>query len=183
MAKNPAAAFDPDGQLDADSLKMLSKALSAGEKGTFTYLEFRIAANKLIGRGLSPEDAYESVYTTAETLGVDRKHLLKSAQNYQQILDSEKAKFAEALERRLSEGMDADRAKIEKLDEQLDKLEQQVRDVQAKVEEGKATREKLAAELASARERISERGERFDETYKSLRDAVEADFEAMKRSL
>ena len=181
MAKDPTAVFDPEGVLDADSMKLLAKGLASVDTGKFTYLEFKQAITTLIDRGMSEENAYESVFTTAETMGIDRNALVKSAQQYLKSLDEERSRFSDALHNRLTDGLEADKARIEKLAAQLEKLELQRKDLDEKIAQGKTKQAELEQNLAEVKDRVKERGRLFEETYSSLRGSILADFEAMKK--
>lgn len=180
MAKDPIATFDPQGKLDPDSIKLIAKGLENIDKGRFTYLEFKQTISKLVERGMSEDDAYESVFTTAETLGVERNALVASAQLYLTTLDEERSRFSDAMQTRLTQGLEADAQRIEKLAAQIEKLEQQQRDLAEKIAQGKTKQAELEENLAQVKDRITERGQLFEETYASLRGTMLADFEAMK---
>ena len=181
MAKQPAKAFNRDGSLDADSVAALSRALATADKGTFTYLEFRLAVQQLIDRGIDAASAYESVFTTAETIGVDRDRLIESARTYLRVLDAERQKFDGALEKRLTDGVREDEARIAATDEEIAQLKAEQERVAAELTAARKRREEQEAELAGVRERVKSRGEAFAAAHAGMRGAVEEDLAQMER--
>ena len=175
MAKDFATAFDPDGQLDADSVKVLSGALTKEDSAPFGYLEFRLAVDKLVALGRTRAEAIESVFATADAMGVSRKALAVSAKKYHRGLAREGKAFREALEKRLSSGLEADRARIAKRAAAVEKLEAQAAETARKIEEGKAELARLRGELDTVRARVEERGQRFESTLTAITGRVEAD--------
>lgn len=181
MAKDPAKAFNRDGKLDADSVAALSRALAAADSGTFTYLEFRLAAQRLIDRGIDAASAYESVFTTAETIGVDRERLVQSARGYLGILDAERQKFDGALEKRLTDGVRDDEARIAAQAKEIERLEAERERIAAALATAQERRVELEAELAGVRERVQARGEAFAAAHAGMRATVEDDLAQMER--
>lgn len=181
MAKDPAKAFNRDGRLDADSVAALSRPLAAADAGAFTYLEFRLAAQRLTDRGIDEASAYESVFTTAETIGVERDRLIESARKYVAALDAEKIKFDAALEKRLTDGVAEDEARISAVDKQLERLRADRERIDRELEEARLRREKLAEELAGIKERVTARGEAFAGAHAGMRTSVESDLAKMER--
>lgn len=181
MAKSLAEVYNLDPELDARALQALSKALTRPSDTTFGYPQFREAIGRLVARGLSQADAYESVFITAETIGVDRRALLGNAKQYLLILDEEKKKVDDAMEKRLTEGMSNDLQQLEKLGEKTIKLEAQRADIEAQIAQARQRRDTLTAELADVRERVQEQGQKFGEVYEALRVKMLEDFEEMKK--
>lgn len=181
MAKDPAKAFNHDGSLDADSVAALGRALADADASDFSYLEFRLAVQRLTERGIDPASAYESVFTTAETIGVTRERLLDSARAYLRTLDAERDAFDAALEKRLTDGMRADQAKVEAAAAEIVRLEAEQQRLAAALEAAKQTRRETEAALATVRERVNERGQAFAGAHAGLRAAVETDLAQMER--
>lgn len=181
MAKDPARAFNRDGSLDPDSVAALSRALAAADRAEFSYLEFRLAARKLIDRGIDPASAYESVFTTAETIGVSRDRLLESARTYLATLDAERANFDAALEKRLTDGMREDEARIAAADARIEELQAERERLERELRDAAERKRRLEGDLASVRERVTARGEAFAAAHAGMRAAVEGDLAQMER--
>ena len=181
MAKDPQKAFNQDGVLNADAVAALSNALAAADKSTFSYLEFRLAVQKLMALGQDQQQAFESVLTTAATIGVDRKAVIKSAQAYLKTLDTEHQKFQQAMQKRLTEGVAADEAKIEKIAQSLAKLQEQKAQIEARIAETELKKASLETELQNVRARVEERGAHMQTAYDAIRAEISDDFDALKK--
>lgn len=181
MAKDPVQAFNRDGSLDPESVAALSRALASADRSDFSYLEFRLAVQRLLDRGIDPASAYESVFTTAETIGVPRERLLESARAYLATLDAERANFDAALEKRLTDGVREDEARIAAAAADIGKLEAERTRLERELGEAAARRRELEAELAGVRERVTARGEAFSAAHAGMRATVEGDLAQMER--
>ena len=179
MAKDLVASFDPDDALDADAKRALNRALADVDDGAFTYLTFREAVRRLRASGQDAETALQSVFLTAEAMGVDRKRLRGSAKAYVKALEKERGLFTAAMDKRLTEGVAADEARIEKLAQQLSKLEEQRAQLEEKLAIGREKKASLEAELESVRQRVQERGRRFDEAYEALKAQMMDDLSSL----
>jgi len=182
MAKDPSKAFNQDGSLNEDAVAALSKALSTADKSTFSYLEFRLAAKQLIANGQDQKQAFESVFTTAATIGVDRESLAVSAESYLNTLDAEHAKFSEAMEKRLTAGVEADQAKINKVIAAIEKLTAQKASITAKLEDAEAKKIELEEALKNVQERVTDKGKHMIAAYKVMREEIANDFKGMTTS-
>ncbi len=182
MAKDPSKAFNQDGSLDADAVAALSKALSTADKSTFSYLEFRLAAKQLMEKGQDQQQAFESVFTTAFTIGVDRESLALSAEAYLKTLEAEHEKFTQAMEKRMTTGVASDQAKIDKVIASIEKLTKQQAQIEAKLTEAQAKKIELEEALKSVQERVKERGKHMIEAFESMHAEIKSDFEGMTTS-
>lgn len=182
MAKDPTKAFNQDGSLNEDAVSALSKALSTADKATFSYLEFRLAAKQLIASGQSEQQAFESVFTTASTIGVDRESLALSAEAYLKTLEAEHEKFVEAMEKRMTSGVAADQAKIDKVIQAIAKLTDQKATIEAKLEEAEAKKIELEEALKNVQERVQERGKHMIAAYEAMHAEIKSDYDGMTTS-
>ena len=179
MAKDPSKAFNQDGSLNEDAVAALSKALSTADKSTFSYLEFRLAAKQLIANGQSQEQAFESVFTTASTIGVDRESLALSAEAYLKTLEAEHEKFSQAMEKRMTSGVAADQAKIDKTIQAIEKLTAQKAQIETKLADAEAKKIELEDALKVLQERVQERGKHMVAAYEAMHAEIESDFKGM----
>jgi len=182
MAKDPSKAFNQDGTLNEDAVAALSKALSTADKSTFSYLEFRLAAKQLIANGQSEQQAFESVFTTASTIGVDRESLALSAEAYLKTLEAEHEKFAQAMEKRMTTGVASDQAKIDKVVQAITKLTDQQAQITAKLADAEAKKIELEEALKNVQARVQERGKHMIAAYKAMHAEIKSDFEGMTTS-
>ncbi|MFK8056638.1 MAG: hypothetical protein AB8F78_11000 [Saprospiraceae bacterium] len=179
MAKDPSKAFNQDGSLNEDAVAALSKALSTADKSTFSYLEFRLAAKQLMANGQDQQQAFESVFTTAFTIGVDREALALSAEAYLKTLESEHEKFAQAMEKRMTAGVAADQSKIDKVIQAIAKLTEQKATIEAKLSDAEAKKIELEEALKNVQERVLDRGKHMIAAYEAMHSEIKSDFEGM----
>lgn len=180
MAKNITAAFKFGPELDVEAAQVFAKALQQSDTATFTYIELRIAVRKLLERGMSPADAFTSVFVTAETLGRDRHALLESTEAYLATLEREKDKMQAAMQARLSEGLAAENAAIEALRQNRAEIESQIRKLQDQMRKTEEKEQQQLAALEQVEVRVKAQGEKLMQAYEAYRREISADLAAMR---
>ena len=180
MAKDISAAFQLDSDLDAGARAVYEKALSTVGKSDFSYVELRTAVRKLVSRGMSEADALDSVLVTAETLGQSRTALLKDAEAHLEKLDRERGKIREAMEKRLTDGMAKDRARVEAAVKQQADIKLKMAALEKELAAAEAKEETLETELAGARERVERQGQLLETAYAAFHREISGDLAAMR---
>lgn len=179
MPNKAADAFKPTAEVDADSYAFLLKALDRVKHGKLSYLDLRVAVEKLVSSGQSPEQALDSVLVTAEALGVSRGQLLREARAHHKALDDEHSKLEEAMRKRLTDGLAADEQAIATLEGELADLEQQREALDAKLTRGRGKLERLRTELGEVQERVRAKGSALATASEHLRAQIDADIQRL----
>ena len=180
MSKDLRAAFDLGAELDPASVEVYERAIASADAPGFGYLELRTAVQRMLGMGMSERDALASVFVTAETMGQDRLALLKSAEAHLRSLEEERGKIKAAMEKRLTDGLAADRAAIAEQQRRQTETRAEMERLQRELEASKAEEERLREDLASIEARVAEQGGKLEAVYEAYHRAISADVAAMR---
>lgn len=180
MAKDIKSAFQLEAGLDANAVAVYEKALSTVAKESFSYVELRTAVRKLLQRGMSQQDALASVMVTAETLGQDRAALLKSAEAHLNRLSGERKKIAEAMDKRLTDGMAQDRARVEAAANKQADLKLKIGALERELIAAEEKERALAEALETACERVEEQGKLLDDAHAAFHREISSDLAAIR---
>jgi chromosome segregation ATPase len=112
--------FQAEG-LDDRSLDFLVQALERNNLQGFDYYEFKRAVYQLVQMQMEEATAYKSAFTTASTLGVTKEKLVETAAYYRDLLDKEKAQFAEALDKQMQTKVASKEAEVKRLRDQIER--------------------------------------------------------------
>ena len=179
---NVSEAFANASHLDQEALKAFDHGLDKVDQSAFTYLHFRRATQRLLASGLSAKQAMESVFITAEAIGIDRSQLLRSTELYLQALDQEKAKIDRAFQNRVNEGLAIQEKAIQKEAEQIKNLENSIQELKARLESSRQKHTELLENLAAERDRLEERAELLQQAYQNLKSEMSADLAQMREA-
>ncbi|MEL7162660.1 MAG: hypothetical protein AAFN92_18020, partial [Bacteroidota bacterium] len=98
---NLAQAFDTMSQDDDRFANVLMKALEDKNLEGFDYLEFKQSVAKLLDIGMDHDTALQAAFATGSTAGLTLEKLVKTAKYYTEVLEDEKAKFMNSMEKHL----------------------------------------------------------------------------------
>ena len=85
------------GQVSKKFTDVLLNAMQGANLDGFDYLEYKQSLNSLKKMSMDEATQYQSAYAMAQTMGATPEHLVKTAQHYINVLQTEEKKFEEAL--------------------------------------------------------------------------------------
>ncbi|RMF28661.1 MAG: hypothetical protein D6765_05700 [Bacteroidetes bacterium] len=169
--------------LDEKSAAILTAALDKNNLPGFDYLEFKKSLGALFDLNMDEATAFKSAFATAATMGLSKENLLKSAAHYRRVLESEKAKFDQALKKQLDKRVRSRQEEMVKLQKQVEQWEEQVRQLQEQIRKAKETLQKADALMETEMNKIETTKKNFEATLQTLLKLIEADIEKVERYL
>ena len=121
------------------------------------------------------ETRMQSAFAMAETMGVDKKKLLQSAEHYIQVLQREEQKFGRALENQQSKQIESKKGQLGQLNQAIEKKLAQIKKLEAEVAQHKEQINNLRSEIEGAANNIASTKNDFIASYNSLVNQIRLD--------
>lgn len=153
-------------QEDDRFANVLMKALEDKNLEGFDYLEFKQSVAKLQEMGMDHDTALRSAFATGTTVGLSLEKLVKTARYYTEVLQDEKSKFMNSMEKHLM-------SNVEGKAKQTGELKKKIANYEAKIEQLKAEVEKAKAQIAESDSLISTAKEKAAVNQKGFDDALD----------
>jgi len=183
MQKGLKSIFGIHHGLDEKSVDFLVKALEKNNLPGFDYIEFKQALQALKGMDLAEDTAYKSAYATAQTVGLTREKLLKTARHYKKVLANEKVQFDAALQKQIKQRIEGKQTEVAKLRQQIADYQKKIEQLEAKIQQSQETIEKQDDLIQSAKERIESTKDGFESTLQSITNEIDRDIENIESFL
>lgn len=145
---NLAKAFNTMAQDDDRFANVLMKALEDKNLEGFDYLEFKQSVAKMEEIGMDHDTAIRAAFGTGSTVGLTLEKLVKTAKYYTEVLQDEKSKFMNSMEKHLM-------SNVEGKAKETSELKKKIANWESKIEQLKAEVVKAKAKIESADELIS----------------------------
>jgi uncharacterized coiled-coil DUF342 family protein len=95
--------FDTNSELDKKFVDALLRAIKNNAIKEFDYLKFMHSVKSMQEMKMDIDTSFKSAFATAQTIGLTKEKLLKTAQHYKVVLSKEREHFADALKNQRSE--------------------------------------------------------------------------------
>jgi chromosome segregation ATPase len=183
MQKKLKSLFNKKLGLDEKSIDFLTSALERNNQPGFDYIEFKQSLGALEALNMDESTMFKSAFATATTVGLTKEKLLKTAQQYKQVLVNEKAQFDAATEKQVVQRVKAKQEEVEKLRAQIKEYEEKIKQLQEKIERSNAVIAKADEDIAQAKQRILQTKKNFEHTWQSIIDEIDRDIENVEKYL
>ncbi len=183
MSLDLKKAFTGDGSLDEKSLEFLTSAIQKANLAGFDYLEFKQSLTALQEMNMDLVTAFKSAFTTAATMGLTKDKLLKTADHYRKVLNTEKQQFDKALNKQLAQRVEAQKAEVEKLKQQVKKAQEQIAKLEKQIKKDQQTIDQADAKIQESKNKIEATQESFENTYQNLLEQIAKDIENIEKFL
>lgn len=169
--------------LDKRSSDALVKALKDNHIAEFDYLKFIHSVDTLTGMNIDEDTAYKSAFATAKTMGFTKEAFRKTTRHYLTVLSAQRESFADALKRQrtdklsnqsdrneaIKKKVEAHKAKIKKLQEEIVTYEKQLLEFDSTLEKERVKLEKVT--------------KGFVESYEHFEKKIKSDLELFEKYL
>ena len=175
--------FNTNSELDKKFVDAMLKAIKGGAIKEFDYLKFMHSVKSMQELNMDLETSFKSAYATAQTMGLTKDKLLKTALHYQNILVRERESFAEALKKQRSEKISGKLAEVELLKNKMVDYEKKIKQMQ---KEMAAYKKKInGADLAiqNEKEKIETIKNNFVISYDHFANVLEEDINSININL
>ncbi|MCB0629755.1 MAG: hypothetical protein R2824_33720 [Saprospiraceae bacterium] len=183
MQKDLKQIFGNHHGLDERSVEFLTGALTKSNLPGFDYLEFKQSLAALSAMNMEEETAIRSAFATASTVGLTKDKLLKTAQHYKQVLNSEKQQFDAALQKQIDQKVKGKAAEVAKLKKQVEEYRAKIAQLEAQVAKSQETIDHADEHIAAAKEKIDATRDSFEHTLQSVLNQINKDIENINKYL
>ncbi len=146
--------FNTNSDLDKKFVDALLRAVKNNALKEFDYLKFMHSVKSMQDLQMDTDTSFKSAYATAQTMGLTKDKLLKTANHYKSVLNKEREHFADALKNQRSEKVAGKLAEVEKLKNKMVEYEAKIKQMkkemamyQKKIEGADAVIEKEKAKI------------------------------------
>ena len=181
--KNLKQLFGDVHGLDEKSLESLTNALEKNNLPGFDYIEFKQALGTLAQMNMDESTAFRSAFATASTMGLTKEKLLKTADHYKGILNSEKKQFDATLQKQMQQRVQSKREEVAKLQKQVEEYQTKIAEMQKKIAEYQDVIEHADEDIKLTTEKIEEVQKHFEFTYQSIVNEIEKDVQNITQYL
>ncbi|MEM9928672.1 MAG: hypothetical protein AAF840_02530 [Bacteroidota bacterium] len=180
---NLANAFDTMSQDDDRFANVLMKALEDKNLEGFDYLEFKQSVAKLKEIGMDHDTALRAAFGTGSTVGLTLEKLVKTAKYYTEVLQDEKSKFMNSMEKHLMSNVEGKAKETGELKKKIANWEAKIEQLQEEVAKAKA---KIAAAdelINTAKDKATMNQQGFDQALKVITGIIREDVANITRVL
>ncbi|SEQ17287.1 hypothetical protein [Neolewinella agarilytica] len=178
-----AKAFDTMSQDDDRFANVLMKALEDKNLEGFDYLEFKQSVAKLMEIGMDHDTALKAAFATGSTAGLTLEKLVKTARYYTEVLQDEKSKFMNSMEKHLMSNVEGKAKETGELKKKIANWEAKIEQLKAEVEKAKARIESADELINTAKNKASQNQKGFDDALEVITSAIRQDVTDITRVL
>ncbi|MGK0449598.1 MAG: putative nucleic acid-binding Zn-ribbon protein [Neolewinella sp.] len=178
-----AKAFDTVSQDDDRFANVLMKALEDKNLEGFDYLEFKQSVANMREIGMDDDTAIRAAFGTGSTVGLTLEKLVKTAKYYTEVLQDEKSKFMNSMEKHLMSNVEGKAKETGELKKKIANWEAKIEQMQVEVKKAKAKIESADELIDSAKEKASVNQQGFDDALDVITATIRADVADITRVL
>ncbi|MBK8557406.1 MAG: hypothetical protein IPL65_17330 [Lewinellaceae bacterium] len=166
---------------DERSLEFLTNAIEKNNLPGFDYFEFKRAVATMATMNIDEATAFKSAFATAGTLGFTKEKLLETAAYYRDLVEKEKDRFNEALDKQNTAKVSSRQEEIKRLRDQIDRHKAEISRLQDEI--GKYLTEAELAEksVALETEKLEKAHKAFEKTHQGLLRNIDKDIENIQK--
>lgn len=183
MQKNLKALFGEHHGLDDKSVNFLTKALANNNLPGFDYLEFKQSLGALADLDMDEATAIKSAFATAATLGLTKEKLVKSAEHYKNILNTEKAQFDAALQKQIQQKVASKQKEVQKLKAQVEEYRKKIQQLEEKIMSSQRIIDSADETISAAKQKIDGTRDNFETALKAITNQINMDIENIQNFL
>jgi len=183
MEKSIKQLFSGDKDLDDRSVEFLGNALSTNSMDGFDYIKFKMAVQKMAEMNIPEDTAFQTVFATASTMGVNKEKLVKTAMHYKKVLNAEKKQFDSALKNQMKQRVAAKKEETVYLQEKIKEYKSKIEELRTHIQDYELKLSTADEEIQSAKEKIQMTAGKFEETYQTFSNVIDTDIDKIKTFL
>lgn len=125
--------FNTNLELDKKFVDALLRAIKSNAIKEFDYLKFMHSVKSMQEMHMDTDTSFKSAYATAQTMGLTKEKLLKTANHYKNVLTKEREHFADALKKQRSEKISGKLEEAEMLKNKIHEYEAKMKQMQKEI--------------------------------------------------
>ncbi len=170
--------FPDTKSLDQKSVTALLKSIkNSYHEGSFDYLKFKQSVLSLAKLNMDEATSFKSAFATAQTMGLSKESLIKSANKYIYALEGERESFAEALLKQKEIKVDGRRSEVEKLHDKIASHKQKIKELEREIEIFQQRIDNVDQDVDDAKAKIEGTKRNFLSVYEVISKAIKSDIE------
>lgn len=174
MQQDLKSIFQSHG-LDEKSVDFLTKALERNNQPGFDYLEYKQSLAALAQMNMDEATAFRSAFATASTMGLTKDKLLKTADYYKAILQTEKQEFDKALQKQVQDRVHSKQAEVKKLHTQIEEHRAKIKELEAQIVKSQSVIDRADEDIRTATEKIETTRGFFETTLQGILGVIDKD--------
>ncbi|MCP3929039.1 MAG: hypothetical protein GY705_08060 [Bacteroidetes bacterium] len=149
----------------------------------FDYMEYKQSLNSLKNMAMDEQTRFRSAFAMAQTMGATPGNLIEAATHYIKILESEEAKFEQALLKQHSKQIGSKETEIKQLDRLIQEKKKQIEKLNEEIKSHQVVANKMKSQMSTAAGKIETTKNNFIASYNTLVSQIQDDVEKMKQHL
>jgi chromosome segregation ATPase len=171
------------GILDKKFADHLSKLMDDSNLTGHDYYEMKQALKAMDTLPIEESAKYQAAFATLSTMGVSLVKLIETANQYIEILNREKVKFAEETNSQVGSKVNSKEKEIEALTAQNNRKAEQIQQLTNEITTNQQAMAKLQAEISENTIKIQNAKNNFDVTHENFVAKIQSDIEKIKTYL
>ncbi|GLR16063.1 hypothetical protein [Portibacter lacus] len=175
--------FNTSSELDKKFVDALLRAIKNNAIKEFDYLKFMHSVKSMQEMNMDVDTSYKSAFATAQTIGLTKEKLLKTANHYKIVLNKEREHFADALKNQRSEKISGKLEEVEILKNKILEYEEKMKQMNKEI----AIYQKKIAGADSAIEKEKEKIEtiknNFVSSFEHFAEVLDHDIDSINNLL
>ena len=171
-------------ELDQKSLNALLAAVKNNySNGSFDYLKFKQSIISLGKMHMDESTSFKSAFATAQTMGLSKESLIKSANKYIYALEGERESFAEALLKQKEVKVDGRRSEVDDLHKKIEQHREKIKQLEREIDIFQNRIDTVDQDVDAANAKIKGTKERFLSVYEVITRSIKSDIELITKYL
>jgi len=165
------------GDVNDKFLTVLARAIEASNQEGFDYFEFREFIKALNKFDMDEPTKFKSAFANAQTMGANLQNLKDSAEHYLNVLNREKGKFEEAVERRRSEVLDKRKGELGQMQQSIVDKQKMIKKLSQEIDELNKKIVDKQDQIETAEEKVRKTRGDFMTTYQHFVEEIQSDIQ------
>jgi len=172
--------FSLSTDLNTKSVNALMKAIKEGATDGFDYLRFKTSIKNIGDMNMDEMQSYKSVFTTAQTIGVTKDKLVKSANYYKSILRKELEKFGTALKKQYKQRVTDKQQQAKSFEKKITDTKRKIETLQKELDVYESNIDTLNKMAEKENAKITATREQFLSAHNELKNSIDQDIKLMQ---
>lgn len=172
-----SAPVDPDltPQKEEKFREILLKAIEENNFDGFDYLEFRKSIISLEELNKDVDARYQAALNMLKAMGASPQKIIDTGKDYLKILESERTKFYQAVERQKVQKIDVNKQEIKHIEKLINDKKLKIEQMNKELVEHTKTRSELISQIDQSEELLNVNKEGFKAAFDTISYEIEND--------
>ena len=175
--------FNTNEDLDKKFVDALIKALKNKAIKEFDYLKFMHSVKSMQDLHMDEETSFKSAYATAQTMGLTKEKLLKTANHYKIVLNKEREHFADALKKQRTDKVSGKLAEVDLLKTKILEYEAKMKQMQKEITAYQKKIDGADKVIEKEKQKIETIKDNFVKSYDHLENVLDNDIKSINNLL